>query len=123
MSLQIKRLKVLQQIDRQTALLCDKCQTMAKSVEDINCTCDASIKLRELGDRLLQLVSPRKCEGTELLNTLNSIDELTVKFLKELRRLKITDKRVAAKVGISLSQFDRWKRENGALTWEKGKNK
>lgn len=118
MTLQEKRRKILHQIDRYDARRCKKCFNVgAADTEIMNCNCQAAVAIRKLGDRLMKLVTPRLNERQSdisvLMKTLREPNDLTTAIFKELKRLKVTDKVIRQKIGLSENKFNVWKRNNG----------
>ena len=118
MTLKEKRRKILHQIDRYDTRRCKKCIDIgAADTEIMNCNCQAAVAIRKLGDRLMKLVTPRSDERQSEISVLMKMlfipDDLTPAIFKELKRLKVTDKLIREKIGLSENRFNVWKRDNG----------
>lgn len=117
LSLQEKRRKILNQIDKYNTQRCKKCSnTNVAGSRITDCNCQAATNIRKLGDRLLKLVSPRRDERQNeidsFMNMLTTIDDLTPGIFKELKKLKVTDKMIREKVDLNERLFNLWKIEH-----------
>lgn len=118
MNIKEKRRKILCQIDEYNTQRCSKCiEVGAYDAETVNCNCRAAVAIRKLGDELLKLVSPRSDEAENetsvMMEMLNTPEDITPKIYRELKRLKVPDKLIRKKIGLSENRFNIWKSENG----------
>lgn len=120
--LKSKRREILLKIDRLEKRRCPNC-TMegVRNAESARylCNCDSAVKIRILGDKLMDLITKRIDPTEEFLKTLP--EELTVKVYREIKSLDfdgkvITDRAIARHYKMSGSTWTRWKNEHNLIT-------
>lgn len=113
------RTKILHEISVLDTQRCEHCtpdddERWNKSTS--NCECVAAVKIRELGEDLMKLVSER-IEVKKKVPTFdfgeNTIKTLTVKLYREAKAQGLTDPMISESLGVNKSTVDRWKIHNG----------
>lgn len=106
-----ERVRILYEIELLKKQTCEKCQNKQSKISRVNCKCKAAVKIRELGDRLMNLVNDRSWQG--LLDEIKERRRMTVKQYMTLRRYEESDEELLKILGVGEVTFRRWKNRNG----------
>lgn len=116
-----ERIAILSEIDRLNQHRCSNCVIGFSNSAKATCDCDADIKIRSLGDRLMRLINRRESEI--LLESLTDIHKLTVDDYIKLKEAEVPDLDISKSLGVGRKIFARWRRENQINGMLKGETK
>lgn len=118
-----QRLALLAELDRLRGEQCPKCNGVYGS-EANNCSCPASVRIREIGQELLQLsvpaapaAPPKKLKMRRKRSMTEKSPKLTVYEYKALKHDQLTDRRIADMYDMSSNDLNTWKRRNDLVGW------
>lgn len=117
-----ERLAILMEIEVLNRDRCKECTELAISYENNSvCECPAAVRIRELGEALIQ-TTPREFQPVREI-TITQERGLTVEGYEALKRKSVKDSSIAKQFNLSPSSLLRWKRANNLqhLRAKKGK--
>ena len=118
-----ERLAITEKIDLLQNELCDECRDRpSRGSLDNQCGCPAATQVRELGKRLgweETKIGRPKGEKIEPNFDLVNEDNFTLEVYKEMKKVKVTDRDIMAKLGWYTMKLHEWKREHGLVAKHK----
>lgn len=109
-TLKQRRLELLIQIDKYSARRCNNCRLGQGNNSKIYCVCQASMKIRELGDQLMSLINARAWEKD--LKGIGKRGKITISEYIDLQKYDVTDVDIAEQLGVPAHRLRLWKKEN-----------
>lgn len=117
------RIQMLAEIEKLDVYRCKSCAFVEgeSSFVKSKCGCPAAVKIRKCGSLLDKLLTERKVEGMETLETL-TFEDLTPAIYNELKAKKIADREIRKILKIGTNKFTNWKDANGVSRAMKGES-